>query len=229
MKIAIITAMQKELSLLLPLLEDRKNIEIEGRSYYRGRMSGHEIIAGQCGIGKVNSALNTLRLIRAEKPDMVINSGVAGGGAPAVFPLDVIIASDVAYHDVWCGPGTVYGEADGFPLKMKPDEVFINACKGLMKDKHTVKTGLICSGDKFIDSVEQINEIRGRFPDVLAVDMESASIAQTCISENTPFGIIRVISDSPLSGNNFEEYQNFWDKAPEATFHALLSILASLD
>lgn len=224
----MIVAMQKELALLLPLLENRKSIEIDNRQYYKGYISGHELVLGQCGIGKVNSALNTLRLIRAEKPDMVINSGVAGGGAPEVVPLDVIVASAVAYHDVWCGPGTIYGEADGFPLKMKSDELFLKACDGLMNNQHNTKSGLICSGDKFIDSVEQINEIRGRFPDVLAVDMESASIAQTCISENTPFGIIRVISDSPLSGNNFEEYQNFWDKAPEATFHALLSILASL-
>lgn len=225
MNILIIVAMQKEMNLLLPLLENDKEITEGGQTYHCGNIGGHRVSLAKCGIGKVNSALSTLKLIRSVRPELVINSGVAGGAAEDVHPLDVVVASAVAYHDVWCGPGTEYGAADGFPVRMYPTERIVDAA---VKACPGVRKGLICSGDKFIDSVGQVEEICRRFPDALAVDMESASILQTCISEDVDCAIIRVISDSPRSGDNFAQYVNFWDDAPKATFAALTSILEIL-
>lgn len=226
MKILILAAMGKELRLLLPMVENPHVINIDGREYTKGFIGHHQVTVGQCGIGKVNSALTTQRMIMEEKPDLVINTGVAGGAAEDIHPLDVVIAIQVAYHDVWCGPGTEYGAADGFPVRMKtasePVDAAITAIPYLRK-------GLICSGDKFIDSRIQIEEICSRFPDALAVDMESASILQTCTAMGTPCAIIRVISDSPRSGDNFAEYVNFWNDAPQATFTALKGMLEALD
>lgn len=225
MKILIIAAMQKELALLLPMLEEKTECESDGKGYWRGRIGCHEVAVAQCGIGKVNSALATLKLIQRERPDLVINTGVAGGAAEDIHPLDVVIANAVAYHDVWCGPGTAYGAADGFPVRMHPSASVVDAAFAAYPQ---ARKGLVCSGDKFIDSVDQIVEICNRFPDALAVDMESASILQTCMSEGVECAIIRVISDSPRSGDNFAQYVNFWDDAPKATFSALTSILGSL-
>ena len=211
MNILIIVAMQKEMNLLLPLLENDKEITEGGQTYHCGNIGGHRVSLAKCGIGKVNSALSTLKPIRSVRPDLVINSGVAGGAAEDVHPLDVVVASAVAYHDVWCGPGTEYGAADGFPVRMHPTERIVDAA---VKACPGVRKGLICSGDKFIDTVGQVEE--------------SASILQTCISEDVDCAIIRVISDSPRSGDNFAQYVNFWDDAPKATFAALTSILEIL-
>lgn len=226
MKILILVAMDKELRLLLPMIENAHSVEIDKKEYWKGTICHHDVLVGKCGIGKVNSALATLRLIQEFQPDLVVNTGVAGGASGDIHPLDVVVAEQVAYHDVWCGPGTEYGAADGFPVRMDADKKIVEAAK---KGAIPVKTGLICSGDKFIDAKEQIEEISGRFPDVLAVDMESASIMQTAASQGVACAIIRVISDSPFSGDNFAEYVNFWDDAPAATFQVLREVLEAIE
>ena len=218
MKVCILVAMDKELSLLLSVMAAHKEIEIGGDTYYTGEIGGKEVVAGKCGIGKVNSALRTLKLIREISPDLIINSGVAGGASPKIHIGDVLVADRVAYHDVWCGPGTVYGAADGYPEFFIPWDKALDKVAEMNGD---VKTGLICSGDKFIHTAEEVKEIRSHFPDALAVDMESASIAQTCMSEGIPFVIVRVMSDTPGEGDNVEQYKDFWGIAPEKTFECV--------
>ena len=56
--------------------------------------------------------------------------------------------------------------------------------------------GDIASGDQFINSNEKRNEILGLLPDVLCVEMEGAAVAQVCLEFNTPFTVIRTISDT---------------------------------
>ena len=72
-------------------------------------------------------------------------------------------------------------------------------------------------------------KIKASYPDAKACDMESASIAQTCFACGVPFMVVRVISDTPGSGNNFSQYTNFFSEAPEKTFRVLEEILLRLD
>lgn len=218
MKIAIIAAMSKELALLLPLIDSRATVTANGVTFHTGRIGRHEIIAAECGIGKVNAAIGALTLIDCFHPDMVINTGVAGGTGAASI-LDVVIADRIAYHDVWCGPGTQPGHAAGCPPCFTcplPDDVFA----GL-----GVKRGLVASGDIFVSRPEEVSRILSVWPDAVAVDMESAAIAHVCHVKNVPFVCIRVISDTPGSADNISQYENFWSDAPEHTFAVLTAIL----
>lgn len=222
MKILILSAMDKEKVLLANLLETPETITAADTEIISGKISDHDIFLAKCGIGKVNSAINTYRLVTDIKPDLVINSGVAGG---AGIPIgSILIAEHVAYADVWCGPGTKYGAADGYPLYFIPSEKVITLAHEKIINTNVVY-GLICSGDKFISSHEEISFIRSHFPDVKAVDMESASIAQVCEMTKTPFCIIRVVSDTPGEGENISQYQNFWSEAPEKTFSIIKSLI----
>lgn len=229
MKIAIIAAMRKELDLLLDELQDCKEIRMDDLTIYEGKVGDHEIIAMQCGIGKVNSALRTQTLINMAHPDLVINSGVAGG-VDASMPIgSVLVADRVAYHDVWCGPGTEYGEADGCPLFFLPDPKALDAIKETATaNKAGMGFGLLCSGDKFISVPEEVEEIKSHFPEALGCDMESASIAQVCYKAGVPFMVVRVLSDRPGSGENVSEYKEFWEKAPGRTFEAVSSMIKLL-
>lgn len=220
MKILILAAMDKEISLLTNLISNPSLIQISGLEVWQGIISGSEIFISKCGIGKVNSAVNTLKLIQEIHPELVINSGVAGGAGLPVG--SVLVADRVAYHDVWCGPGTVYGQADGVPLYMLPDEGVLNIAR-----KNDVVSGLICSGDKFISTPEEIKFIREKFPDVKAVDMESASIAQTCFLCHVPFSIVRMVSDTPGEGENISQYLDFWKNAPLKTFSVLKEVITN--
>ena len=77
-------------------------------------------------------------------------------------------------------------------------------------------------------SKEEILEIHKLFPEVLAVDMESAAIAQVCEMSGVRFNIIRIVSDTPGEGSNIEQYQNFWKEAPEKSFTLIERILTEL-
>ena len=225
MKIGIIVAMRKELDLLLPLLNDSEDSRMGGFEFHRGKMGRHDVMAMQCGIGKVNAAMGTLMLVNHFAPNYVINSGVAGGADLSVNVMDVVAGARVAYHDVWCGPESELGQVQGLPLYFEGAKRLLD----LVPDRDDIHKGLICSGDQFIDKKEDVNRIKGNFPEALAVDMESGAIAQVCFLSKVPFLALRVISDSPgASHDNTKQYLDFWSDAPQESFALLKDIISRL-
>jgi len=217
--------MAKELELLLPLLQDSEESRMGGFVFYRGNMGKHDVMVMQCGIGKVNAAMGALTLVNAFLPDYIINSGVAGGADKSVSVMDVVAGERVAYHDVWCGPESELGRVQGLPLYFEGAKRLLD----LLPDRDDIHKGLICSGDQFIDTIESVNNIKGSFPDALAVDMESGAIAQVCHLNHVPFLAMRVISDSPgARHDNTQEYLDFWTTAPQETFMLLKDIMDRL-
>lgn len=226
MKIGIIVAMQKELDLLLPLLENASAETINGYTFHCGTIGPADIIAMKCGIGKVNAAMGTMTLIDRFAPELVINTGVAGGTGGNAGVLDIVVGTRVAYHDVWCGPGTQWGDAAGCPRFFHTSDL-VNSLPCL-HEGDTVKHGLVASGDIFVSDPEVVARIRALYPDVDAVDMESAAIAQICYLRNIPFACMRVISDTPGADDNIAQYENFWEEAPRHTFDMLRHIITEL-
>lgn len=227
MKIGILAAMDKEVALLRPLMSNVNEIEIDGRKAFTGKVAHHDICLMKCGIGKVNSALNAYRMIEHFSPDLVINSGVAGGADASMKVGALLVATQAAYHDVWCGPGTEWGHMDGSPARFNMDTEVIEKCKGF-PGSDEFRFGLIATGDRFISTVEDLNHIKSIYPEALACDMESASIAQTCHDCKVPFAVIRVVSDTPGQADNISQYKNFFSEAPEKTFRVIKSLLETI-
>lgn len=225
MTIGIIVAMSKELELFKPLLNNREEENDDGYTFITGEVGCHRVVLMQCGIAKVNAAIGTLTLLNRYRVDMVINTGVAGGANQSVNVMDVVAAERVAYHDVYCGPENQLGAVQGLPLYYSADPRLLDA----LPEGGSIKRGLTCSGDQFIDTLAQVESIRTKFPQVLAVDMESAAIAQVCHLKQVPFMSLRVISDSPGAGHdNTLQYDDFWAAAPEQTFHVVKQMLERL-
>lgn len=223
MKIGIIVAMEKELKLLLPLLENRQETVKNDVTFHIGTVNGNEVIAIQCGIGKVNAAMGALTLIDLFEPEIVINTGVAGGTGSDAGVLDVVIADRVAYHDFWC-LGEEWGQVPGCPK-------FFNTVNFHLLDDNEnprIKRGLIASGDLFVSKPSEVEFIRSVYPDVKAVDMESAAIAQVCHLKGVLFYCMRVISDTPGGADNISQYENFWEDAPRQTFDILHTLLSRI-
>lgn len=217
--------MDKELGLLLPMLDAVALTDADGVACHRGRFGKLDIVACKCGIGKVNAALAADAVLRTFHPDMVINTGVAGGTGATDRPvgvLDVVLADRIAYHDVWCGPGTVPAQADNCPV------YFTCPLTDDVADALGVRRGLIASGDIFIDNPDDLRRVLTVHPDALAVDMESAAIAQACYRRGVPFVCLRVVSDTPGDGGNAAAYEEFWTDAPARTFQALEHLLEML-
>ena len=217
--------MGKELQFMLPLLEGRHEEVVDGTTFYSGSIGSHNVTLMQCGIGKVNAAIGAYSLIKNFEPELVINSGVAGAADKSVSVMDIVVGAKVAYHDVWCGPESPWGAVQGLPLYYEGSPQVVEA---ISSEPH-VHAGLICSGDTFIDTLEVLLSIKDKFPDALAVDMESGAISQVCYLQKVPFVSLRIISDSPIaSHDNTMEYNNFWDAAPQQTFNLVSNLLTKL-
>ena len=226
MKIGVIVAMDKEMALLLHLLDNPTATTVNGFTFHCGSIGQADIIAMKCGIGKVNAAVGTMTLIDRYIPDLVINTGVAGGTGGTAGVLDIVVGTRIAYHDVWCGPGTEWGDAAGCPRFFHTTDM-VNSLPCL-HETDSVKHGLVASGDIFVSDPEVVNRIKALYPEVDAVDMESAAIAQVCYLRDVPFACLRVISDTPGADDNIAQYENFWETAPLHTFNILNTLLFNL-
>ncbi|WP_114140467.1 5'-methylthioadenosine/S-adenosylhomocysteine nucleosidase, partial [Vibrio cholerae] len=99
MKIGIIGAMQQEVAILKDLIEDVQEVNQAGCTFYSGQIQGVDVVLLQSGIGKVSAALGTALLISQYAPDVVINTGSAGGFDASLNVGDVVISSEVRHHD----------------------------------------------------------------------------------------------------------------------------------
>jgi len=181
MKIGMIVAMDKEYKQLRPLFPE------------------DQLILQKSGIATVNAAIQTVEIIHQYKPDCIISSGCAGGNGDDISLQDVVVSSELTYHDVYCGRAI-----------------------------DDTKPGLIVTGDWFVDSKEKMREIVGHFPDARAVDMESCAIAQVCHIYKVPFISFRVISDIPLRDTDASQYHDFWDTIAQNSFQVTKTFIESL-
>ena len=181
-----------------------------------------DVIVEKCGIGKVNAALGAQRMINTYKPDCIISSGCAGGNGDDIDIQDIIVSSELCYHDVYCGRAiddtTVYGQVQGLPARYQADPELLKKALSIKPADIRLHQGLIVTGDWFVDSKEKMREIIGHFPEAKAIDMESCAIAQTCYINKVPFISFRVVSDIPLRDTDASQYHNFWDTVAEKSF-----------
>lgn len=227
-KIGVIVAMGAEFRLVEALLEEKKEEEMYGFRFVLGKVGGKEIILLQCGIGKVCAAVGTVEMIRAYCPDCIINTGVAGGIDKCLQVMDIVVAREVVYHDVWCGEGNEMGQVQGMPARFQADSKLYEIAVTIAGDVNLVG-GLVCSGDRFITDRSSLERIKQHFPGGLAVDMESGAIAQVCHLYRIPFLGFRVISDTPGQvTNHARQYQDFWTTAPEKSFEVVKELIGRI-
>lgn len=227
MKIGIITAMSSEFGQIAKMLESPKSETIKGFPYMYGRIRGNEIILSQCGIGKVNAATGCISMINNFQPDCVISTGCAGGIDKSIGVMDVVVGTEMVYHDVWCGEGNEYGQVQGMPPVFLSDKRLVNILKSITTNLN-LHFGLICGGDRFITEKSELQAIKERFPKGLAVDMESTALAQVCHICNIPFLSLRVISDSPGAENHAQQYENFWAEMADRSFGSTKNLIENL-
>lgn len=180
------------------------------------------------GIGKADAARAATEFILTEHPDCIINSGCAGGVGKGLHVCDIVVGSQTAYHDVWCGEGNLPGQVQGLPQRFDADPALLRAALSL-QTAQPVRSGLICTGDQFLTSPEDDARVLGIYPDALACDMESAAIAQVCHHYGVPFLSFRMISDVHGSGQDATAlYKDFWQKVADDSFSFLKLLIDKL-
>ncbi|MCM1313704.1 MAG: 5'-methylthioadenosine/adenosylhomocysteine nucleosidase [Bacteroides sp.] len=228
MKIGILVAMSSEHDRIASLLEGLTDCAFGHFIYKKGVLNGNEIILRQCGIGKVNAAVGTAELIRTFAPDCIVSTGVAGGIDACLGVMDVVVSNRVVYHDVWCGMGCEKGQIQGMPVFFDAGKVLVGCALKVADSTQRIHAGLICTGDQFITSREELDHIKSVFPEGLAVDMESAAIAHTCHIYGVPFVSFRIISDTPGADGHQQQYENFWGEMADRSFEVTKKFLAAI-
>ena len=217
-KIAIIGAMECEISAIKKELFDLKEESYADLKIFTGTISNKFIILAQSGVGKVNAALNTQYIIDTYKPNIIINTGVAGGISDELDIGDVVIGTYLVQHDF---DVTVLGYAKGYmctgvekdkPTKYYCDKELVEkfqSCLEQNMSKQKIHLGIIASGDKFVSGKDSKKEINEYF-DAIAVEMEGCAIAQVATRNKIPFVVTRAISD--LADGKTVQYQNEFEK-----------------
>ncbi|MFF2874855.1 5'-methylthioadenosine/S-adenosylhomocysteine nucleosidase [Gottfriedia sp. NPDC057991] len=198
MKIAIIGAMEEEVHVLRDKLDNLRKEEVAGSEYNIGTYEGKEVILLRSGIGKVNAAMATAILLEKYQPDVVINTGSAGGLHTDLNVGDVVISTEVRHHDVDVTAFNYeYGQVPGMPAAFLSDDKLKSIAKKCAEKINGIQVveGLIVTGDSFMNDPVRVDFVKEKFGDLYAVEMEAAAIAQVCYAFKVPFVVTRALSD----------------------------------
>jgi adenosylhomocysteine nucleosidase len=197
----IIGAQAVEIGLLLEKMREHKGSVTRtvaaGMEFCRGRIDGVEVVAVRSGVGKVNGALCCQELIRSFGAGAVINTGLAGAIGAGLKPMDLVLSTDLVYHDM---DATGFGyEPTVIPQMLKSHFeadalLLVAAQKAATEQRLAFFSGRIATGDQFVASASAKAHI-DRICRPLAVEMEGAAIAHTATLYKIPFLVIRCISD----------------------------------
>jgi len=231
MRVGIIGAMDEEVVLLKKSIKDLEMREKAGCVFYIGKIETCDVVLLQSGIGKVNAAMATTLLINDYQPDVIINTGSAGGFNTELSVGDLVISTEVVHHDA---DSTAFdyalGQVPGMPATFKADPMLIAIAEQVadrMDDEIKVIKGLIATGDSFLSDPDTVMTIKSHFPELQCGEMEAASIAQVSYRFNVPFVIIRSLSD--IAGRNADiTFDQFLETAAAHSANLILLMLKKL-
>ncbi|WP_139892605.1 5'-methylthioadenosine/S-adenosylhomocysteine nucleosidase [Bacillus sp. D386] len=230
MKIAIIGAMEEEVAYLRENIESAESVVIANTEYTTGQMFGVDVILLKSGIGKVNAAMGTAVLLEKFKPDFIINTGSAGGYNPELNVGDMVISTEVRHHDVDVTAFDYeYGQVPQLPAAFIADEKLVSLAEKVAAgiDGVGVGKGLIATGDVFMSDPERVRFVREKFPQLQAVEMEAAAIAQVAYQFNVPFVVTRALSD--IAGKESDlSFDQFLEKAALHSAQLAMGIVKEL-
>jgi nucleoside phosphorylase len=134
-----------------------------------------------CGIGPVEAAVTTAQAIARERPDGVLNIGVAG--AKGITPGRIVIGSEAVYCDLAAGVPVVQHAA--------PDPTFLAAAESVLPNAVALAIGTTATVDGPC----------GAFPGIRVEGMEGFGVLRACELANVPAVEVRAISNEIGEGD----------------------------
>ncbi|MCZ0725984.1 5'-methylthioadenosine/adenosylhomocysteine nucleosidase [Aerococcus kribbianus] len=228
MKIAIIAAMQAEITYYRKHLMIEKEHHLAHLTWWEATFKGHQIIFVESGIGKVNAAI-AATVLAQETPDLLINSGSAGAVNPELSVGDIVISDATRYHDADAQAfGYEPGQIPQMPAEYPTSQQWSQAIEKVFQSHdYTVHSGLVLTGDSFIADNRVLAQIKADFPRAQCTEMEGAAIAQVAYQFNIPCLIIRAISDTASQDANIL-FDEFIDQAGKNSAKLTLDFISQI-
>lgn len=214
-RIGIIGAMTVETEGLIAEMTEKKTHTVSGVIFTEGKLCGRDVVVATCGVGKVFAAICAEAMILRFGVSALLNTGVAGGLSPMLEVGDVVVADEVVQHDM---NTTALGDPQGLlsginVVKLQADKHLTKAlCEATAALGYNGIVGTVASGDLFVAKEKTKARLVADF-DAVACEMEGAAIGHVAFVNNTPFAVLRAISD----GGDGMEYSQFVTLAAKAS------------
>jgi adenosylhomocysteine nucleosidase len=212
--------------------------------FYQGRLLGQPVTLAETGQGKVNAAAAAQYMIDRLSVSQLICFGSAGAVASHLAIGDVVVADRVVPHDNgWYTPDTfqqlgVYNGAipDGrhyrrdWPGSAGLIRIARDAASSVTwpNTPPQIFTGTLASGDQVIASAKKKRWLATTF-NALAVDMESAAVAQIATLNHIPWLVIRAVSDQADTSININVSRLItYDETPPTRTQIARKMITSL-
>ena len=241
-RIAIMGAMDEEISLLKDALKNKKEVQKGGITFYKGILKGQKVVILKAGIGKVNAAYSTAMLATNFKLDALIFTGVAGGLHPDIEPGDIVISENLIQYD--------FGELKAGAFETWPtrnlaqnndkNPLYLSVDPNLLAQSKKVSqrirlkplngrfpqffVGTIATGDTFVSDPAKAKLLYGDFK-AIATEMEGAAVAQICTMLELPYVVIRSCSDNA----NTQAHSDYFKFVKVAAVNSAQLVLALLE
>ncbi|USG67192.1 5'-methylthioadenosine/adenosylhomocysteine nucleosidase [Brevibacillus ruminantium] len=231
MKIGIIGAMDEEIALYVDNLAETVTVEKAGITYYEGKWEGTSVVLCKSGVGKVNAAVTTQILIDQFKVDSVIFTGVAGAVHPTLNIGDIVVSTDCLQHDIdvtplGFAPGQIpFTEKSVWEADPGLIQLAVHAGRELEAGVQ-VTTGRILSGDQFVADREKVQKLHEQFA-AHCIEMEGAAVGQVCAMNQTPFVVVRSMSDK-ADGSAHVNFAEFTKLASERSYAIVRQMLRAM-
>lgn len=176
--IAVIAAMEQEAKSIFPKAEKS---DLDGYPILKGNLTdGREYICIIAGVGPMNAAKGALEACKLS-PEMILSIGVSGGLAPGVKAGEMIAGNKIHSGIPGIDPWTETEKDRSARERILPDSI-------------KYSSGSLMGVAKPVMDTEEKQKL---FADsgALAVDMESLAVAGIVSGHQTPFGVIRAVSD----------------------------------
>ncbi|MGB3751829.1 MAG: 5'-methylthioadenosine/adenosylhomocysteine nucleosidase [Arcobacteraceae bacterium] len=224
-KLAIMGAMEEEITPLLEHFTDINKVDYANNTYYECKLGALDVVVAYSKIGKVFSTLTASTMIQKFGCDTLLFSGVAGGVNPALKIGDLIVANKLSQHDLDI---TAFGHPAGY---VPGGDVYVNTDESLknialeVASENNIKIieGIIATGDQFVADEKRKEFIASTFK-ADALEMEGASVAVVCDALNVPCLILRAISDTADMDAGFS-FDEFLEESAKKSANFLMKII----
>lgn len=234
MTVVVVAAMREEASAVASLADHIiSEVETPTGVIWTGAIDGEKLLVVQGGVGLVNAASAVTAVLEGldldlSEPVTVISAGSAGGVGDTVKVGDVVVAAATLHGDADARAfGYVLGQVPGMPARYdSPDHLVLAASNAITRAGYPTHSGVVVSTDSFVAPVKA-RAILDNFAGTLAVDMESAAIAQVAYRYGVPFISVRAISDL-ADQDTGDVFDSNIDDAAARSAHVVVSIIRGL-
>lgn len=236
--IGLVVAMDAELVHLLrafpPTVSDGRAVW----NFHHLRIGQHDVVAVRSGMGLINAAAATERMITEYAPRAILNYGCSGAHRRDIMPGDLVLGERVVHHSAMqvLKDGSERHSGFGFDVagermdaaELAADPTLTALAAGLAAEvavepwpadlfwpRETprraplIHRGVVASADIWTQAIDRLDILHGRHGS-LCEDMEAASIAQVAALHRLPFFTVKDISNNEyLQASDLDGFLDF--------------------